>query len=59
MTMIVTVVCVAMVKCHDTDKIHHQTSNADSQQFTQSMHLTSRRKSLHSFVDDLDTYDPG
>jgi hypothetical protein len=59
MTMIVTVVCVAMVKCHDTDKIHYQTSHADSQQFAQSMDLTSRGKPLHSFVNDLNTYDPG
>jgi hypothetical protein len=30
MAVIVTVMCVAMVECHDTDKIHEQTGKADS-----------------------------
>ena len=51
-------VCVSMIKCHDTDQVDKQTSNADNQQLADTVHLAARGESFDCFVYDFDTDDP-
>jgi hypothetical protein len=44
---------MAMVKGHDPDEIDQQTCYTDGEKFSESMHLTTRGKPFHCFVDDL------
>jgi hypothetical protein len=44
---------VRVVKCHDAHQIDCETRNADDQEFLDAMHLTARKQSFNSFVDDL------
>ena len=57
MAMVVAV-CVSMVKCHDTDQVDKKTSNADNQQFTDTVHLAARGESLNCLVYNFNTDDP-
>jgi hypothetical protein len=44
---------MAVVKGHNPDEIYQQTCYADGEKFSESMHLATRRKPLHCFVNDL------
>lgn len=43
MSMIVTMMVMTVLEAEDSDQVDRESSNADSEQFTDAMHLAARR----------------
>jgi hypothetical protein len=57
-TVVMSMVGMSMLETKDTDQVHSQPGNTDSQEFTDAMHLATRRQPLHCLVDNLQADDP-
>lgn len=56
--MVMSMVSMSMLETEDTNQVHSQPCNTDSQEFTDAMHLATRRQPLHCLVNNLQADDP-